>query len=131
MHKGSYLDTPSRWWSAHRSRYNAILLAAAPISLICLFLLWRLLEARLPCLEITGFTLAFGLLLFGVALALANAFYYLGPFVEVLVKPRAVVPFRRRLFVTGTAFSVLLIFAPVISNLVAAARFPSGTERCT
>ncbi len=122
--------TPQQWWSAHRWRYNAILLIAAPTSLACLFLVWWLFESRLPCLEITGFSIGFGMLLFGVALALANGFYYLGPLSEILLKPRAAIRFRRSLFIFGTVFSVLLIFSPVVGNLIAASRYPSGAERC-
>jgi hypothetical protein len=123
-------DTPWRWWASRRVYYNVTLLAAAPASAILLFLIWWLFETRLPCLEITGFSLVFGALLFGVALALANCLYYLGPLSEVLLKPRAVTPFRKGLFLTGTVFSVLLIFLPVIGNLVAAAAYPAGAERC-
>jgi hypothetical protein len=60
------------WWRGRRSRYNLLLLTAAPISLGCLLLVWWLFEKRLPCLEITGFSLLGGAFLFLAGLALAS-----------------------------------------------------------
>jgi hypothetical protein len=120
----------SEWWRQRRLRYNIILLAAAPISLVCLFTVWWLFEARLPCLEITGFTLAAGTILFIIGLAVANVAYFLGVFAERICAPKRVLHFRRRLYLLGTAFSVVLIFSPVIGNLAAAAVGPSSIERC-
>jgi hypothetical protein len=120
----------SEWWRQRRLRYNIILLAAFPLSLVCLFIVWWLFEARLPCLEITGFTLVAGTILFIFGLAAANVAYFLGVLAERICAPKRVLQFRHRLYLLGTAFSVLLIFSPVVGNLAAAAVGPSGIERC-
>jgi hypothetical protein len=123
-------DTPYRWWPSNRLRYNLIVLVSAALSVICLFLLSAVFERRLPCLEITGFTLMFGAILLCVSLGLANVLYYLGPAAEAIFRPKDVTRFRIRLFALGTGFSILLIFLPVIGNSIAAITYPSGTETC-
>jgi hypothetical protein len=125
------METPLRegtisalgWWGSRRLRYNLILVIAAPISAVRLLLVWWLFEPRLPCLEVTGFSPFAGAALFVVALGGANLLYLLGPITEKLVRPR--------LFVLSTAFSVLVIFSPVIGNLVAAAIGPAVIGQCT
>ena len=91
------------WWSVHRKRCNLLLVAAAPISGVLLLLVWWLFEERLPCLEITGFTGLAGLVLFLLALGLANICYFLGPLSERLIRPRNVTVFRRYAFGSGLA----------------------------
>ena len=118
------------WWARRWLRYNVILVAAAPVSFVCLLVVWGLYETRLPCLEITGFTVFGGAVLFAVGLALANVFYLLAPLVERLVRPGNEASFRSRLFALGTAFSLLLIFSPVIGNLLAAAIGPAVAGQC-
>jgi hypothetical protein len=124
-------DTASSWWATRRLRYNVLLLVAAPVSGTCLLAVWWLFEARLPCLEVTLFSLMFGGLLFGVGLALANLCYYLGPLSEKLLRPANVRAFRRVAFCLGVAFSLLLVFSPVIGNLVAAAIGPPAGGQCS
>jgi len=118
------------WWAAHRLRYNVILLIAAPLSLASLLVVWWLFESRLPCLEITGFSLMFGGVLFLVGLGLANLCYFLGPISERLLHPKNLAVFRRRVFAVGTGFSLVLIFFPVIGNLVAAIFGPTAGGHC-
>lgn len=118
------------WWAARRMRYNAILLISATVSFICLLMIWWLFESRLPCLEITGFSLAFGGLLFVVGLGLSNLCFYLGPIFEHLLRPTDMYAYRRRAFRLGTGFSLMLIFLPVIGNLVAAAHGPAPGGQC-
>src|SRR5271166_5730750 len=72
-------STASIWWSAQRWRYNRILLCAAPLSLLALLMVWWLFEARLPCLQVTGFSLFAGAILFAIGLVVANLCYFLGP----------------------------------------------------
>lgn len=117
----------AEWWAARRSRYNAILLLSAVASLLCLIAIGWLFTARLPCLEITAFSVAFGGIAFLVGLGLANLCYYLGPLSERWLHPKNVLGFRRAAFALGTAFSLLLIFVPVVGNLVAAA-FGTGGQ---
>jgi TctA family transporter len=118
------------WWQSQRFRYNLILLVAAPVSVVCLFLVWLLFESRLPCLEITGFSLMFGAFLFVIGLGVANLCYFLGPVSERIFRPRSPATFRVWLFALGTLFSVLLIFLPVIGNLIAAVVGPSVINQC-
>src|SRR6476620_11159121 len=108
------------WWSVHRKRCNLLLVAAAPISGVLLLLVWWLFDERPPCLEITGFTGLAGLVLFLLALGLANICYFLGPLSERLIRPRNVAVFRRYVFGSGLALSLLLIFVPPLGNLTAA-----------
>jgi hypothetical protein len=108
------------WWSARRLRYNAVLLIAAPVSLLALLGVWFLFEDQLPCLEITGFSIAIWAVLFPFALALANICYLLGPLSERLIRPRNPKDFRRWIFGAGTAFSLALIFSPVAATLTGA-----------
>jgi hypothetical protein len=95
------------WWSARRLRYNIILIIAAPISGISLLAVWGLFQDRLPCLEVTGFTLVVGAILFLPFLAVANLCYLLGGLSERLLRPRKVIAFRRWVYGMGVAFSLL------------------------
>jgi hypothetical protein len=108
------------WWSARRNRYNITLIIAAPLSLLATLIVWGLFEERLPCLEITGLGILAGFWLFLIGLLLANICYLLGPLSERVVRPRNVALFRSWVYRAGTAFSVLLLFAPAMVNLIAA-----------
>lgn len=112
------------WWSARRKRYNVALIIAAPLSLVATLTVWWLFEDRLPCLEITGFSILAGFPLFLIGLALANICYLLGPLSERIVHPRNVTSFRAWVYRAGLAISVLLVFAPAILNLIAALQGP-------
>ncbi len=120
----------SSWWAARRLRYNLILLLGAAGSFVSLLAVGWLFEARLPCLEITAFSVLFGGILFVAGLGLANLCYFLGPLSERLVHPKNVLAFRRAAFTLGTGFSLALIFLPVVGNLVAAAFGPVAGGQC-
>ena len=120
----------SAWWAARRWRYNAALLLGAVVSFLCLLAIGRLFEARLPCLEITAFSIAFGGIAFLVGLGLANLCYFLGPLSERWLQPKNALGFRRAAFALGTAFSLLLVFLPVVGNLVAATFGPGLGGQC-
>ena len=111
----------SAWWAARRWRYNVALLLGAVASFLCLLAIGWQFSARLPCLEFTAFSIAFGGIAFFVGLGLANLCYFLGPLAERWLHPKNVLGFRRAAFALGTAFSLFLVFLPVIANLVAAA----------
>ena len=117
------------WWESQRGRYNLRLVAAAPASLMLLFAVWWLFESRLPCLEVTGFSIFASVPLFAVALFVANIFYFFGCVAEMAFRPRNVLLFRERLYALGTAFSILLVFSPVVGNLISAALW-SGALTC-
>jgi hypothetical protein len=108
------------WWSGHRRQYNVALLISAPVSGALLFAVWAVFEDRLPCLEINGFSIVFGIILFVLGLGFANICYFFGPLAERLVRPHNTVAFRRWVYGTGLAFSLLLIFLPPMTNLGAA-----------
>ena len=108
------------WWSARRVRYNIALLIAAPLSVAALLAVWGLFEAQLPCLEITAFSIALWGILFPFGLSIANICYLLGPLVERAIRPRSPKRFRQWAFGAGIAFSVALIFAPVVATLATA-----------
>ena len=119
-----------KWWATHRLRFNLILLAAAPISFACLLLIWATLGDRLPCFEVTAFTATAGVVLFALGLALANAIYFLGPIAERLIAAQQPAKLRYCLFAAGTGFSVLLIFSPVLGNLLVAFVGAAVTGSC-
>jgi hypothetical protein len=122
--------SPSQWWESKRFRYNKIMLCAAPISFFCLFLVWWIFEDKLPCLEITGFSIVFGCIFFFICLGVANIFYLLGPLLESLIRPHSTNSFRLKLFMLGTGFSLFLIFLPVIGNLVSVVTYSSDSPQC-
>jgi hypothetical protein len=101
-----------------------LLIVAAPISAAALLAVWALFGERLPCLEITGVSMVLGVILFFLALGIANACYFLGPLSERVIRPRNVMAFRRWSYGLGVAFSLLLIFLPVLANLIAASLGP-------
>ena len=123
-------QSTSAWWATRRLRYNAFLLLGAVASLLCLLAVAWLFAARLPCLEITAFSVAFGGIAFLVGLGLANLCYFLGPLSERWLRPKNVLRFRRTAYALGTAISLLLIFFPVVGNLVAAAFGPGIGGQC-
>ncbi|MCZ8077360.1 MAG: hypothetical protein O9341_24840 [Paucibacter sp.] len=112
--------SPFEWWSSQRLNFNAFLVGAAAISFVCLLAVVGLLGERLPCLEVTAFTIVGGAIGFTIGLCIANVFYFLGPLSEKLIDPKNPHLLRRILFFSGTGFSVLLIFLPVIGNLLLA-----------
>ena len=118
------------WWAAHRLRHNVVLLAAAPVSLVGLLVVVWLFESRLPCLEITAFSLMVDGVLFLVGLGFANLCYFLGPISERVLRPSNAAAFRRRSFALGTGFSLVLIFLPVVGIVIAAAFGPTGVANC-
>lgn len=120
----------SQWWAAHRLRYNLALLVGAVASFLGLVAVGWLFAARLPCLEITVFSVAVGGILFLAGLGLANLCYFLGPLAERWLHPKNVLGFRRLAFLLGTAFSLALIFLPVAGNLVVAVFAPAIGGQC-
>jgi hypothetical protein len=113
-------NSTHEWWASQRQRFNVILLIAAPSSLVSFLVVAFAFESRLSCLEFSVFTFIFGAIIFLLGLLAANVFYYLGPLVEWLSRTRHAMVLRKRLFGAGTAFSVLLIFSPVLVVLVIA-----------
>jgi hypothetical protein len=122
--------TAPDWWGSRRLFYNGILLAGAGFSVLCLFVVATVFGSRLPCLEITVFTIFFGAVAFAMGLVGANICFGLGALTERLVKPRNVPRFRRVAFAAGVAFSLLLVFMPVLGNLAVVAFGPPELTSC-
>jgi len=120
----------SQWWAARRVRYNVALAVGAVASFLSLVAVGWVFAARLPCLEITVFSVAVGGILFLAGVGLANVCYYLGPLSEHWLRPKNVLGFRRLAFLLGTAFSLALIFLPVAGNLVVAVFSPEMGGQC-
>jgi hypothetical protein len=118
------------WWSARRRRYNIILITAALISGLLLLVVWALFEDRLPCLEITAFSIVFGAIFFFFGLGVANICYFLRPLSERIFRPKEPLAFRRIVFGLGLAVSLLLIFSPPVLNLLFAIFVPPAQTTC-
>jgi hypothetical protein len=103
-------DDASRWWSAHRRRYNAIVSVTGATC----FILSAVLASGLPSVEVTVFTLAFQALAGVLYLLLANAAYSLGAVVERRARPANIQRFRSTLFRLGLALTV----APFVAGPV-------------
>jgi len=115
----SIADT-SRWWSAHRLRYNVGLFLGGFVAfLLYVTIAWTFAD-RFNQLEVTAFTIAFQALAFAIVVVIANVCYFLGPLAERLLKPTDVVKFRLRTFNLGFWFSALLPFALPAAVLYAA-----------
>lgn len=115
-------DTPRQWWANH-GRYNAIFLLTTALISVCYLFVLGWLIAPLPCIRMKGFAIIFGTRIV-IALVLANVLYYLGPLSAALLSSRVASSFRRGLFITGVALSVLLVLAPAIRDLTWVARLP-------
>lgn len=121
---------PGVWWSSRRPLFNRILLSAGPISFLTLLVVGWIFESRLPCLEITLPSIIFGGILFAFFLGMANVLYSLGPITESLIAPVNSSWFRTSAFAVGTFLCVVLLFFPVIGNLVAAWTWSPNTAIC-
>ena len=60
--------------------------------------------------KVTGFTLFFGAIGYGILMGIANVFYGLGNLVDVTFNPAGKESFRIKLYNTGFWFSVALPF---------------------
>lgn len=109
----SDLDDAAMWWSANRLRYNGIVVVAGAIS----FLLYVLVAAGMPNVEVTAFTVAFQAIAAGLYLLAANAAYSLGPVIERNVCPSDVDWFRSTMFSIGIGVTVAP-FAAVLMLLI-------------
>ncbi len=98
------------WWESRRLRYNgALVIAGAGAFLLYAALVW-LFPQRLPCAEITAFTVTFQALGYLIAMCVANVLYFLGVIAERLFRAKDLMAFRERTFRAGLWFSVVLPF---------------------
>lgn len=113
--------TDSDWWSQKRRRYNVGLVVSGSIAFILYVAIAWVWEERLPCVEITAFTVAFGGVAYLIVIGLANIFYYLGPLAEFVLNPADPMILRQRLYALGFWLSVSLPF--LVPLLVALSAF--------
>lgn len=106
------MEGPWKWWGRRRLAYNAVLIAAGFISAVLLMAVLALgcHECEMPDMAI--FT---GPAVFFLFVLLANLFYFLGPLIELALRPRDPTAYRNLAFWAGTIFSVALLFAPVVA----------------
>ena len=117
------------WWSSRRLRYNIALLCAGFAAFISYVAIAGIFPQKLPCVEITAFTVGAQGVSFILAVGLANLFYQLGPASESIFKPGNPVLFRQAIFSAGFWFSVALPFMfPLSIALEALGIF--GASRC-
>lgn len=103
-------ESAAQWWGARRLRYNvALVLAGLGAFVAYVALAWSF-EEQLNQVEVTAFTVAFQAIGYGVAMALANVCYFLGPLSERVVKPADLSSYRIAAFNLGVSFSVALPF---------------------
>jgi len=113
------ISSPLRWWGLRLPLYNLALIIAGPVAFICYLLaidLFRPDLANDPEFDPGGVAIILQAFGYGFAMVLANLCYLtLGPGLESFIKPANPIPYRRFLFVLGTAFSVALPFGiPVL-----------------
>jgi len=106
------------WWESRRLRYNsALIIAGVGAFVLYAALAWSF-PQRLPCAEITAFTIAFQALGYLIAMCVANVLYFSGVIAERLFRPRDLIAFRERTFRTGLWFSVALPFLVPLALVV-------------
>jgi hypothetical protein len=104
------IDDRVQWWATKRFLYNVGLLAAGVVSFLLYVAIVWLWSDRLPCAEITAFTVAFQAIGFLFVMLLANVLYQLGPLAERIAEPKSPETFRKRFFALGFSFSLALPF---------------------
>jgi hypothetical protein len=112
------------WWSARRLRYNVALGAGGVLAFLAYARVLATRCAGVPEAEITILTSAFQAAGFLVAMAIANVFYNLGPFVEMRVRSTQVPTYRRWAFGLGLGFSVTLPLSIPILVAISGCRGP-------
>ena len=105
------MDIFSKWWSERRRTYNMGLIAAGILSFIAYAILGTILIMPYDnSFEITLFTIIFQGIGFLIMLAVANVFYFLGPFVDRIINKNREEKISRLLFNLGFGFSIFLLF---------------------
>jgi hypothetical protein len=107
--------SPFTWWSAHRLRYNVGLVVAGILAFIAYVAVGSTMLPPDADFEVKIFTTLFQGIGYLFMMGLANAFYFLGPLSERVIRPRDPQRYRRNCFRLGFWFSVLLPFSiPVL-----------------
>ena len=112
-----------RWWNWRRLTYNLILMAAGFVGWLMISVSIWTTQPYLPfdeAGEVTLFTVIVQGIAFGVGLIGANVCFTGGPLLELLLRPKPPLSYRRWAFGLGTGFSLLLVLAlPVLSVISA------------
>ena len=120
MERNAVTESAAQWWGARRLRYNvALVLAGVSAFIAYLVLAWSF-QDRLNQVEITAFTVAFQAIGYGVAIAVANACYFLGPLSERVVRPTNLNSYRTAAYSLGFWFSVALPFLVPVALVIVA-----------
>ena len=110
MELGASTESAGQWWGARRRRYNvALILAGLGAFISYIALAWSFAD-RLHQVEVTGFTVLFQVIGYGVAMVVANVCYFLGPLSERVVNPSDLNSYRTLAYSLGFWFSVALPF---------------------
>ena len=84
---GEAEQSAGAWWAHRRRNYNQTLISSAPWSCIGVLMVWLVFGFRLPCLDVTFFTIFITALLLIATLPLANLYYNFGPVAEERARP--------------------------------------------
>lgn len=109
--KSDMAASPFTWWGARRLRYNVGLAVAGVLAFIAYSVVGSTMLPIEDDFEVTIFALFFQGFGYLLMMAVANAFYSLGPLSECIVRPRDPARYRRICFGLGFWFSVLLPFS--------------------
>jgi hypothetical protein len=99
------------WWADRRLRYNVALLVAGIVAFFCYAGALVIRCRNVPEVETTLFTTLFQGICYLIAVAIANLFYNLGYWCELILKPRTPARYRRIAYALGFGFSVALPFS--------------------
>lgn len=97
-----------QWWSKKRKSYNGALALACFIAFILYVISVAMFQERMPCVEITLFTIIFQGVGFVFALVMANIVYSFGYIVEAILNPKNPENFRNTAYKLGLLFSIML-----------------------
>ena len=107
------------WWNAHRLKYNKGLFIAGFIAFIVYAILGNnFISPYDETFEITFFSTTLQIVGYLFLMLIANIFYELGSFIDVLFNKNEEEKFRKQLFTAGLCFSVVLPFIAPLKLLV-------------
>lgn len=110
--------TSQQWWAANRLKYNKGLVISGITAFMCYALIGSTLFSDDLGFEITIFTTVFQGVGYLIMIGIANLFYNLGHFVEILFNKSNSNKFRKQLFNLGYWFSVGLPFLIPLSLIL-------------
>ena len=104
------------WWSSRRTKYNNGLILSFFISFVLNTVTIEFVIPREEDVDVTLISIFFQFILFVIAMLFANLLYGLGSLSEIIIEPKNVIKYRKRIYNLGFWFSCgLPISMPVIS----------------